>query len=97
MVAGLDERYDERRLMLRRRRGEKSKEHLWAGLKGLGFGLLGGATSVVTETYDGAAADGVAGFFTGLGWGLVGTFSKPGKRNRFCQAIARARCHRSML
>ena len=42
----MHERYDERRLMLRRRRGEKSKEHLMAGLKGLGFGVLGGLTSI---------------------------------------------------
>ena len=40
------ERYDERRLMLRKKRGEKSKEHLMAGVKGLGFGLLGGLTSI---------------------------------------------------
>ena len=44
--ATVHERYDERRLMLRRRRGEKSKEHLMAGLKGLGFGVLGGLTSI---------------------------------------------------
>ena len=75
--ATLDERYDERRLMLRRRRGDKNKEHLVAGLKGLGFGVLGGLTSVVTETYDGVANQGITGLFTGLGWGLVGTISKP--------------------
>ena len=55
------------------------QEHLVAGLKGLGFGMLGGLTSVVTETYDGVANDGVSGFFTGLGWGLIGTISKPGR------------------
>ena len=33
--------------------------------------------SVVTETYDGVANQGVTGLFTGLGWGLVGTISKP--------------------
>ena len=44
--ATVHERYDERRLMLRKRRGERSKEHLMAGLKGLGFGMLGGLTSI---------------------------------------------------
>ena len=39
------ERYDERRLMLRERRGEKSK-HLMAGVKGFGYGMLGGLTSI---------------------------------------------------
>ena len=52
---------------------DKSKEHLVAGLKGLGYGMLGGLTSIVTETYDGVAHEGITGFFTGLGWGLVGT------------------------
>ena len=52
---------------------DKSKEHLVAGLKGLGYGMLGGLTSIVLETYDGVANEGVTGFFTGLGWGLVGT------------------------
>lgn len=73
----LEERYDERRLMIRRNKGERGKEHLMAGLKGLGFGMLGGLTSVVTETYDGVANDGITGLFTGLGWGLIGTISKP--------------------
>ena len=63
--------------MLRKKRGDKSKEHLVAGLKGLGFGVLGGLTSVVSETYDGVSNDGIGGFFTGLGWGLIGTISKP--------------------
>ncbi len=84
--ATVDERYDEQRLMIRRKllpgggmrgAGERSKEHLVAGIKGLGFGMLGGLTSVVTETYEGVAQDGLSGFFTGLGWGLVGTISKP--------------------
>ena len=44
-----------------------------AVLKGLGYGMLGGLTSIVTETYDGVAHEGITGFFTGLGWGLVGT------------------------
>ena len=52
--ATVHERYDERRLMLRRRRGEKSKEHLMAGLKGLGFGVLGGLTSIgnLSDNFD---------------------------------------------
>ena len=32
---------------------------------------------MVTETYDGVANQGITGLFTGLGWGLVGTISKP--------------------
>lgn len=76
--ATLYERYDERRLMLRRQaRSERTREHLMVGLKGLGFGVLGGLTSIISETYDGFAHQGIPGIFTGLGWGLIGTVSKP--------------------
>ena len=66
-------RYDDRRLLLKRKQSDNSGQHLVAGLKGLGYGMLGGLTSIVLETYDGVANEGVTGFFTGLGWGLVGT------------------------
>jgi len=75
--ATLDSKYDERRLMIRKKHSDNSKQHLVAGLKGLGFGMLGGLTSVITEPMEGAAAEGVSGFFTGLGWGVVGTLTKP--------------------
>lgn len=52
-------------------------EHLRAGLKGLGFGLLGGMTSIVKHTYVGAQTDGLHGFISGLGKGIVGTVTKP--------------------
>lgn len=51
--------------------------HLAAGLKGFGFGLLGGVTSIVRHTYIGAQSDGFPGFLSGLGKGLVGTITKP--------------------
>merc|ERR1719430_3018306 len=47
--ASLDVKYDERRLMLKRKNNDNSRQHLMAGLKGLGFGVLGGLTSVITE------------------------------------------------
>lgn len=52
-------------------------DHLVAGFRGLGFGLLGGVTSIVKHTYVGAQSDGVAGFISGLGKGIVGTMTKP--------------------
>lgn len=52
-------------------------EHLKAGLKGFGFGLLGGVTSIVKHTYVGAQTDGLQGFISGLGRGIVGTVTKP--------------------
>ena len=39
--------------------------------------MLGGLTSIVSEPYNGFRQEGVGGFFSGLGWGLVGTISKP--------------------
>lgn len=52
-------------------------DHLVAGLKGFGYGLLGGVTSIVKQTYSGAQSDGVSGFLSGLGKGIVGTVTKP--------------------
>lgn len=71
------DKYNEKRLMLRRQRGGEGKEYLVDGLKGLGFGVYQGLTSIVTETYEGVASDGLSGFFSGLTWGLIGTVSKP--------------------
>lgn len=52
-------------------------DHLVAGFKGLSFGLLGGVTSIVKHTYIGAQNDGIQGFISGLGKGIVGTVTKP--------------------
>ena len=38
---------------------KSSSKHIVAGLKGLGYGLFGGLTSIVTQTYQGAKDDGV--------------------------------------
>ena len=61
----LDTKYDEKRLMIKKKHNDNSKQHLVAGLKGLGFGVLGGLTSVITEPIEGAASDGMSGFFSG--------------------------------
>lgn len=52
-------------------------DHLVAGIKGFSFGLLGGVTSIVKHTYIGAQNDGIQGFISGLGKGIVGTVTKP--------------------
>lgn len=57
--------------------GNSTGDHLVAGLKGFGFGLLGGVTSIVKHTYSGAQSDGIPGFLSGLGKGIVGTVTKP--------------------
>lgn len=73
----LDDEHEEIRQRIRRGQSGTSGDHLVAGLKGLGFGLLGGVTSVFKQTYEGASNEGFPGFFSGLGKGLVGTVTKP--------------------
>ncbi|KAL7019068.1 hypothetical protein ACKWTF_011000 [Chironomus riparius] len=77
----LDEQYTETRQRILEvsttSGGNSTGDHLVAGLKGFGFGLLGGVTSIVKHTYSGAQADGIPGFLSGLGKGIVGTVTKP--------------------
>ncbi|KAG7207931.1 hypothetical protein KM043_009519 [Ampulex compressa] len=72
----MDERHEEARQRIRANTAGSS-DHLVAGLKGLGFGILGGVTSIFKQTYDGAANEGFPGFFAGFGKGVVGTITKP--------------------
>jgi hypothetical protein len=58
----MDEEHEETRQRIRKVHTGSSSDHLVAGLKGLGFGLLGGATSIFKQTYDGACS---AGFQVG--------------------------------
>lgn len=55
----------------------KSSDHILAGIKGLGFGVLGGVTGIFKQVYEGASNDGLPGVFSGLGKGVVGAFTKP--------------------
>lgn len=73
----LDDTHEETRQRIRKLQTGSSGEHLVAGLKGLGFGILGGFTSLVKQTYEGASNDGFQGLIAGFGKGLVGTFTKP--------------------
>ncbi|XP_020286741.1 vacuolar protein sorting-associated protein 13D isoform X3 [Pseudomyrmex gracilis] len=72
----MDERHEEARQRIRANT-TGSSDHLVAGLKGFGFGLLGGFTSIFKQTYDGASNEGFPGFFAGFGRGVVGTITKP--------------------
>lgn len=53
----MDEKHEETRQKIRANT-EGSKDHLVAGFKGLGLGLLGGMTSIVFQTYDGTMNEG---------------------------------------
>uniref|UniRef100_W8AYT3 Vacuolar protein sorting-associated protein 13D n=1 Tax=Ceratitis capitata TaxID=7213 RepID=W8AYT3_CERCA len=73
----LDDHDNETRQRILEIQSNTSGNHLAAGLKGLGFGLLGGVTSIVRHTYTGVQSDGFPGLLSGLGRGLVGTVTKP--------------------
>lgn len=47
------------------------------GVKSLGNSVVSGATGIVTKPIEGAANQGVSGFFTGLIKGVAGAVSKP--------------------
>ena len=71
-VVSMDQKHQERR-----KRIKQESNYLSAGVKGLGVGLLGGITSIVEQTYEGAVKHGVSGIFFGFGKGVVGTITKP--------------------
>ena len=54
----LDEKHDDTRRRIRDS-GSSSEDHLLAGLKGLGLGLWGGASSLVVQPIQGASNEGV--------------------------------------
>ncbi|XP_060794237.1 intermembrane lipid transfer protein VPS13D isoform X2 [Neoarius graeffei] len=73
----MDHRHQSEREYIRYH-GATSGEHLVAGIHGLAHGIIGGLTSVITSTVEGVKTEGgVAGFFSGLGKGIVGTVTKP--------------------
>lgn len=73
----MDDHHEEIRQKIRQVETGKSKDHIVAGFKGLGFGLLGGFTSMFNQVYEGVSNDGIQGVFSGIGKGLVGTVTKP--------------------
>ncbi|ESO95202.1 hypothetical protein LOTGIDRAFT_176682, partial [Lottia gigantea] len=73
----MDDDHMKQRDELRHIETGQSRAHLLAGVKGLGYGILGGLTGLVTQPYSGAKEKGIGGFFKGAGKGIVGTVTKP--------------------
>lgn len=69
----LDSRHQE----IRRRIHQENRDHFRTGIRGFGVGIMGGVTSIVTQTFDGVVNNGVEGMVSGFGKGLLGTFTKP--------------------
>lgn len=55
----MDDKHEEYRQRLRTMQTSHSADHIMAGLKGLGLGLYGGLTSIVSQTYTGATQEGL--------------------------------------
>ena len=55
----MDNQHEEIRSSIRESHDGSSSSHLKAGLKGLTFGVVGGLTSIFTQTYQGISEDGV--------------------------------------
>ncbi|KAF5273971.1 hypothetical protein FQA39_LY01087 [Lamprigera yunnana] len=73
----MDDEHEEIRQRIRQVQSGRTGDHLVAGFKGLGFGILGGATGIFKQVYEGAASDGLQGVFSGFGKGIVGAVTKP--------------------
>lgn len=75
----MDAEHEEMRQRILRQvgRGRPGRDHIVAGFKGLGFGILGGATGIFKQVYEGGSNDGVQGVFSGIGKGLLGAVTKP--------------------
>lgn len=56
----MDSKVQESRDAMRAERFSSSKDHFVAGVKGLGMGLVGGLTSLVTQPYQGAHNSGMS-------------------------------------
>ena len=50
---------------------------MYEGVKGVGSELIDGVTGIFTKPYKRAKEEGTAGFFKGLGSGLLGAVASP--------------------
>lgn len=73
----LDERHRETRDQIRNVYSNGSVDHFVGGALGFAVGVVGGALSLMTQTYRGFSENGMTGAFSGFGKGAVGTVSKP--------------------
>lgn len=58
-LVAMDDKHQKKRKEIRQQSTAAGNDHLIAGLKGLGFGVIGGMTSIFTQTYEGACQEGV--------------------------------------
>lgn len=73
----LDEDYQRKRQEALNRRPRNFREGLTRSAKGVGQGVYDGVTGVILKPIEGARESGFAGFFKGVGKGLVGGVARP--------------------
>ncbi|VDP04506.1 unnamed protein product, partial [Soboliphyme baturini] len=73
----MDEQHRHYRATIRHGNAQNPIGHLMTGFKGLGIGVFGGVTSLLSQMVDGAVNSGLQGLVSGFGKGLVGTVAKP--------------------
>ncbi|CAD6186301.1 unnamed protein product [Caenorhabditis auriculariae] len=72
-----DDDYVRRRQEDLNRKPQTFGEGMARGIKGLGMGVVGGLTGVVTKPIEGAKQEGGMGFVKGVGKGLIGVVTRP--------------------
>ncbi|UMM13276.1 hypothetical protein L5515_001638 [Caenorhabditis briggsae] len=72
-----DDDYMKKRQEDLNRKPQSFGEGMARGLKGLGMGVVGGITGVVTKPIEGAKQEGGFGFVKGVGKGLIGVVTRP--------------------
>uniref|UniRef100_A0A8C2WCC4 Vacuolar protein sorting 13 homolog A n=1 Tax=Cyclopterus lumpus TaxID=8103 RepID=A0A8C2WCC4_CYCLU len=73
----MDEEYQQKRREAMNKQPSSLREGLARGGKGLVSGFVSGITGIVTKPIKGAQKEGAAGFFKGVGKGLVGAVARP--------------------
>ncbi|NXA51596.1 VP13A protein, partial [Nothocercus julius] len=73
----MDEDYQQKRREAMNRQPTGLREGITRGGKGLVSGFVSGITGIVTKPIRGAQREGAAGFFKGVGKGLVGAVARP--------------------
>ncbi|EFP12519.1 hypothetical protein CRE_29770 [Caenorhabditis remanei] len=72
-----DDDYMKKRQEDLNRKPQSFGEGMARGLKGLGMGVVGGITGLVTKPIEGAKQEGGFGFVKGVGKGLIGVVTRP--------------------
>uniref|UniRef100_A0A8C3I1Y3 Vacuolar protein sorting 13 homolog A n=1 Tax=Chrysemys picta bellii TaxID=8478 RepID=A0A8C3I1Y3_CHRPI len=73
----MDEDYQQKRRETMNKQPSGLREGITRGGKGLVSGFVSGITGIVTKPIRGAQKEGAAGFFKGVGKGLVGAVARP--------------------